>query len=478
MKKLTLTATCTLAAGISLAAPNDKPNILFIMTDQQSYKMLSCAGNEYLSTPAMDRIAAEGYRFAHAYCVNPVSLPSRFSLTTGHYGSEIGVRYNTAPVNQEALAAIGEEGLLGRTFRDAGYNTLYAGKIHLPGPSGYNSEKRMDWYGFKLITENPRMEAAQNVADFLGDYKQGDQPYFMFVSLINPHDICFMWNDAIYGEEKPQSIPQDSWECVKGLLAHRQSLSEEEYRKQVPPLAANVAPVNDPPHMDSYQQFTDKEKLDFYSWSYHRFTEIVDREIAVILEALDKSQAKENTIVVFTSDHGDQNGAHQLIMKNRFYEESTRIPFIFSGPGIRKGVVDNVTLACNGLDLYPTLCDLAGITWPAQLTGISLKPQLTGNGKPAKRDYLFIENTVGFMVMDGRYKYGLYEGIGNNELLVDIEKDPGETVNLAYDPKYKEIRDKMHELIVEWMSERGLKLDPSLTRFPKESAKRKSHKSK
>jgi choline-sulfatase len=166
------------------------------------------------------------------------------------------------------------------------------------------------------------------------------------------------------------------------------------------------------------------------------------------------------------------NGSHQLIMKNRFYDESARVPFIFAGKGIKEGVVDSETLACNGLDLIPTLCDLANIKTPQNLTGISLKPKLTGEGKLQKRDYLFIENTVGYMVMDGRYKYAMYDGTGNTELLTDTKNDPLETINYAYKKSAKKEKARLSKQLSNWMQERNLKFDPTVTRLPKEVKKK------
>ncbi|MCX6326537.1 MAG: sulfatase-like hydrolase/transferase [Bacteroidia bacterium] len=111
----------------------DKPNVLFIMTDQQSYNMMSCMGNKWLSTPNMDKIANMGYRFEKTYCANPVSMTSRFSLLTGHYASEVGVKANTSAYDSSKVKQIVSVDGLGIIFRKAGYETLYSGKTHLYG---------------------------------------------------------------------------------------------------------------------------------------------------------------------------------------------------------------------------------------------------------------------------------------------------------------------------------------------------------
>lgn len=470
------TLTLFVAGSLSLHAQK-KPNILFIMTDQQSWNMLSCDGNRFLKTPAMDQIAQNGYRFNRSYCVNPVSLPSRFALLTGHYGSEVNVRWNTAPVNRAALQPILEQSSLGTIFQKAGYETLYGGKTHLPvwNTQGTANKRMQTNYGFSYFCDNDRRDLAVESAKIIANRKEKDQPLFLFISLINPHDICFMWKWEEYLKRNADSNTQET-QSVKEMMALRNRLSEKEYKEQLPPLASNFAPLNDAPYMDSYLRFTDKERLDLYSWAYHRFTEKVDGEIALILDALENSVMKENTIIVFTSDHGDQNGAHQLVMKNRFYEESTRIPFIFSGPGIKKGIVDHETMACNGLDLIPTLCDLTNIEKPQGLTGISLKPQLTGKGKPTKRDFLFLENTVGYMVMDGKHKYALYDGPQNNELLIDLQNDPQERRNVLNENAYQKTRKRLHSELITWVERRELKLNPSIDKFPKDRVEKKQSK--
>ncbi len=474
--KTTKILSVFLLSSASLVAQQNKPNILYIMTDQQSFKMLSCAGNKFLKTPAMDKIAENGYRFDKAYCVNPVSVPSRFALLTGHYGSEIGVRYNSAPVDRGKLEPILEQSAMGKIFRKEGYETLYGGKIHSPMAKLKGSIKeRMDAnYGFDYFCEDDGMIMAKQSAEILIKRKKNDKPLLLFVSLMNPHDINFFGNEKILaGPEKPANLTQREWENSTSLANIQKSMPEDEYRKQIPAFPLNFSPVNDEPTLDAIQKFTNKDRLNYYSWAYHRLTEIVDKEVSVIMEALKISDIAENTIVVFTSDHGDMNGSHQLIMKNRFYDEAARIPFIFSGPGIKKGVVDIETLACNGLDLIPTLCDFAGVKKPEGLTGISLKPILTGKSKELKRDYLFIENTVGYMVMDGRYKYGLYDGIGNIELLTDTKTDPLETKNMAKNKSANDIKSRLKKQLVEWMKNRSIELDPTVLEFPKDKKNNK-----
>jgi len=459
----------SLLSTSALLAQEKKPNILFILTDQQNSSMLSCAGNDKLQTPAMDRIAEKGVRFTRAYCANPVSLPSRFALLTGHFASEVDVRYNEAIADKTKVGEICANGTIGTVFRNAGYTTLYGGKTHLPPANSKTVTERMnETYGFSsYFTSNERDTLAMMAADYLQNYKTTDNPFCMVVSLINPHDICFFWNDKIYDETRPTTIPWDSWNYCKSMINKRIELGEEVYTSQLPPFPVNYAQMTNAPHLDTYMSFTDRSKLDFYSWSYHRLTEAVDAEIDVVLTALENSQVSDNTIVVLTSDHGDMNGAHQLIMKSRIYDEASKIPFIFYGPGIKQNVTDT-TLANNGLDLLPTLCDLAGIDAPTGLTGYSLKSQLTDVAPtPIAREYMFYETAIAFVCMDNRYKYALYDGSGITEVLIDLQNDLKETNNVAQDAAYENVHDRMHAELTAYMNLHNYVLNPNVTRMPK-----------
>jgi choline-sulfatase len=160
-----------------------------------------------------------------------------------------------------------------------------------------------------------------------------------------------------------------------------------------------------------------------HRWIYDQLTDSADVLIGKVLQALHKSEVEKNTIVVFTSDHGENNGSHRLDHKTVFYNEASRIPFIFAGKGIKSGVVINHHVSM-GLDLYPTLCDLAGIDVPDRLPGISLVPYLKGKDPSSLPKYTFLEDQIGFMVTDGRFKYSWYDDETNDQMLIDLKKDP------------------------------------------------------
>ena len=435
---------------LMVCAQNNKPNILVIMTDQQSSQMLSITGNKWLDTPNLDRLARQGVRFEKAYATNPVCVPSRFSLQTGLYPSIIGVRHNESKVNSELNEKLIKHSL-GQVFRNAGYETIYGGKVHLPGH--FNNIKT---FGYSLLTNDSRGPLARKSADYLLHKAGGNQPFFMFLSFINPHDICY---NAIKTFEPNSSLAQHAPKPVLNALEKPEGISEKKFWKQfVPPLPSNFEPTVGEPqairNLIALRSFRKRARENWdikgwrrHRWAYKQLTERADSLIGIVLDALEKSGLKDNTIVVFTSDHGDMDSSHRLEHKTVFYREAVRIPFIFAGKGIISGQADN-HLVSNGLDLFPTLCDLAGIEPPDGLEGRSLKPLLTGKSSKNWREYLFAENQIGFMVTDGRYKYRWYDGT-DEEMFTDLINDPGEMINIIpyldeyktdYKEKYKELK--------------------------------------
>jgi choline-sulfatase len=427
-----------------------KPNVLYIMTDQQSYNMMSCMGNKWLNTPNMDQLASAGYRFEKTYCSNPVSMPSRFSLLTGHYASEVGVKENTSAFNDEKVKQIASQDGLGVIFKNAGYETLYSGKTHLYGT------KDVSEYGFTINNTDPYDGPAIYAEQILPKIGK-EKPFFLFLSFINPHDICYK---AGMDKRYPNDLPEANVRESSRILAIQKTLSAEDYQKQIPPQPTNIQPINgehpDMVSMDIFPRSWNNDQLDLYNWMYHRLTESVDAQIGRVLTALTKSGLEDNTIIVFTSDHGDMNGSHGLILKNVLFEEAQRVPFIFVGKGIKSNIADNKSLVCNGLDFIPTICDLAGVKYNKELPGISLKPYLTGEGKITTRKYIITEDYNGFQITDGRYKYTIYELPGYPETLTDLEINPGETINYAAIKSYSKIKKSLKKELMANLTKRHL----------------------
>lgn len=428
------------------------PNVLVIMTDQQSANMLSSTGNKWLYTPALDSLAARGVRFEKAYATNPVCLPSRFSLQTGLFSSVIGVRENDLPVQNEYLSTL--ESLksksLGNVFKNAGYETYYGGKVHLPT----QIDEPKPW-GYQVITKDERADLAKSASDFILNRKSNNNPFLMFLSFINPHDICY---DAIkFGWPDSQLAKDTPTELLDALKIPNDVTRKEFFDKYCPPLPVNHQPMIDEPYtVDSLINLRDfrravrdkwtDEEWRMHRWAYARLMEKADSLIGQVLKALDKSGLENNTIVVFTADHGDNDASHKLEHKTFFYEESSRIPFIVSYPWIKeKGIVDSVHLVSNGLDLLPTLCDLTGIKPPEGLYGKSLTPLLENRKTKSWRKHIFMENQLGYMIHTNQYKYELDDKNGSEirEVFTDLSVDPGETRNMINDSKYVNIISKL-----------------------------------
>jgi choline-sulfatase len=194
-----------------------------------------------------------------------------------------------------------------------------------------------------------------------------------------------------------------------------------------------------------------EEDWRLYSWVYHRLTEDVDRQIGIVLDALKESGLEDNTIVVFTSDHGEMNGAHSLVAKNKFYDESSRVPFIVAGPGVEKGAVDSKHLISASTDLIPTFCDYAGVAIPEGLHGKSIRKIAEGKSDENWRNFVISENPTGRMLRTDGFKYIYYSG--GTEVLYDMDKDPGEMENLALDPRYRKQMDEYKSQLKQWIEE-------------------------
>lgn len=450
--RLTLSFVCIPVFALSAnekqknkEAKEQKPNILLIVTDQQSFNMISCAGNQYIHTPNIDRIAQNGYMFNNTYCANPVSMPSRFALITGQFSSKVGLKGNTTKVNKEKVLETVHKYSIGNVFRDNGYNTYYSGKTHL-----YGAKSSLDDYGFELHGQDAYEGAAEFAETFFSnpDYIS-DKPFFLYLSFMNPHDICYG-----AGEDprfKTKELSAKSRATTEKYLKMKSEMSREEFLSQVPPQPSNMNII---PEYKARQTIRgsglrdwNEEQWMTYRWMYRKLTEDVDNLIGRVLKAMDKAGLTGNTIVVFTSDHGDMQQAHGFVFKSRLLEECQKVPFIFMGKGIQKGIKDDNTLVCNGSDLAPTLYDLVGINAPENLPGVSLKPYLTGHGTLPDRKYLILESSPGMQIHDGKYKYSVLMDMGCTQTLFNISTDPGEEHNIVNNSRYQKIRRNLHFIL-------------------------------
>ena len=452
-------AALALPARAAETKPQTRPNILFIITDQQHAGMMSCTGNPHLKTPALDRLAASGIRFERAYTSNPVCLPARFAFVTGRMPSAVGVGLN-ADGGRAAITPAIQRQAMGNLFRNAGYETVYGGKVHLPRRMG------LDAIGFRRLTGNTRGPLADACVQFLK--QPHGKPFLLVASFINPHDICYMGINAYrHSKGQPPIGNVDSKTC-EGLLEEPRKSLEEFVEKHCPPLPANHGvPALEPECIT--RNYVDRRQFRAYirkswppamwrlhRWAYCRLTERVDVHIGRVLDAVRDAGLEGSTLIVFTSDHGDHDSAHRLEHKSTLYEEAARIPLILSRKGIiPAGVVDTTHLVSNGLDLLPTLCDAAGIEPPGGLFGRSLRPLAEGRKIASWRDHLVVESQNGRMVRTARFKYCLYDSGARREQLTDLEADPGEMTNLASAPRHAATLAHHRALLKKWVEQTG-----------------------
>ena len=433
-----------LAATGQAVEQSDKPNILFIITDQHHARMLSSAGNPYLKTRALDSMARSGIRFSRAYVCNPVCVPSRISMATGVMAGRFGV------FNNGMKATIPKEvstNSLGKLIKAGGYDTFYGGKVHMapeltPLKAGYDE-----------YCKDQRDKLPEACIEFMT--RKRDKPFFAVASFINPHDICFAYN-ARQPNRKGKPL-------VDRLYREAQALPAD----QLPPLPDNSAvPKREPDAIEANMKEIsvtpaklirkDYNNRDWrnYRWIYCRLTERVDAQIGRLLDALKVHDLEKNTLVIFTSDHGDMDGSHRLASKNVFYENSVGVPFMMQYKGvIPAGVVDNNSLVSNGLDVLPTLCDYAGVSIPNYLLGRTLRPVAEGRGDNARRPYVVAENNTGRMLRSDRYKYCVYTSGVIRESLVDLKTDPGEMKNLAGLPQFHKTLNQHRDYLKQWIVE-------------------------
>ena len=445
-KLAVIAGACVALDRVALAAnsapENQRPNILFIMTDQQHAGMMSCTGNKWLKTPALDSLSREGVRFERAYSANPYCVPSRTAMATGVMSCRLGADNNALGMKIKALPTEVNDNSMGKIMKRAGYDTFYGGKVHMckslvPKNAGYDE-----------YFQDQRGKLPAACLKFIKQKR--DKPFFAVASFINPHDICYA-DKAKQGKDK-----------YGMLMLHKEAFSLP--LKELPPLPENCAiPEDEPGAIEaslSFQKYTPtkamrKEYGDkdwrIYRWIYHRLTERVDGEIGRILDGLKEAGLEDNTLIIFTSDHGDMDASHRLTSKCIPYEESVGVPLLLKYKGnIPSNKTDSTHLISTGLDILPTLCDYAGVKKPEHLLGESLRPLAEGKRVENWRPYVASENDWFRMIRSQRYKYCAFAISDNKELLVDMENDPGEMRNLVDDPKFQKVLTEHRRLLADW----------------------------
>ncbi|MHC4556890.1 MAG: sulfatase family protein [Planctomycetota bacterium] len=439
--KLGGSAVALLASGVAsekthaaLQSSKSEPkNILLIFTDQQHIDTIAAGGCRHVQTPALDRLKNSGVSFTQSYSANPLCSPARSAVFTGRTSSECAVHVNGRSIRSDIPN-------LGQWFSEhTDYDTFYAGKWHLP--RSYTNKIpgfkviNTGIGGFGYLCDTAMSRACEG---FLRN-RSKSKPFLLVASFMQPHDIC---------------------EWLRLNMNNPGKLRYPELAGELPELPENFEfDANEPEAIrqrrlgnEPFKGNWDKEQWRYYRWSYYRNIEHVDAEIGRVLQALEDSGHAKDTLVVLTSDHGEGMGHHQMVRKSCFYDETVRVPLLFSWPGyILENKIDATHLA-SGLDIMPTLCDFVGIKSPANMRGVSLRAILEAGGGLG-RDCIVSEvsSNSGRMVRTQNWKYITYKDDAIEQLF-GMKDDPGETKNLAAGSRYASILTEHRKLLQQWES--------------------------
>jgi arylsulfatase A-like enzyme len=471
-----------LACALRLpAAPAAKPNILFLVADEYRHDCLGVAGHPIVKTPNFDRLARDGVRFTQAYVASPVCSPSRATMFTGRYPQAHGVRSNGMPFSEGEI-------VLPKLLRSQGYTTAMFGKSHLQlaadsfdeaeitaggdGPaylaflraSGQmlqgNSntaavpgslvapEKTPLRIGTSVLPEDkfPEAWAASRAVDFIRAQQGKDKPWFLFVSMLKPHSefVIPAPFDKMYAAKdmplpktfRPELPLPDNFAAGEGVEEGAAKTGKKKREKAVGPGSPARLFIND---ADILREVTAH---------YYGAVSLVDKHMGRILAALDELGIRDNTIVVFTADHGNMLGERNRMFKGVMYESSARVPLLLRAPGrvpggkVNDAVVDNTTI-------MPTLLELAGLPIPPRVQGKSLAPLMRGSGRAPEAAYSYLSDK---MVRQGDWKLivPLARSRSGKPELYNVVRDPGEQTNLHGKPEAAVVQAKLTALMDAW----------------------------
>ena len=435
---------------------SERPNILWICTDQQRYDTIGALGNKHIRTPNIDRLVETGTAFTHAFCQSPICTPSRASFLTGMYPSTIHACINGNDRWDEAAP------LITKTIADIGYDCGLAGKFHLASAMAHEPELRPKDDGYRIFwyshAPHQGIGKGNQYTDWLAsigqDFNKLKKKYGFIpakwhqttwcadktIEFINEkHDGPWLFSVNIYDPHGPFDPPQEYIDRFD-----IKSLPEPLFRETDLAAQQQLADINFQTKVKRPKYPDAKVKLAKY-WAQ---IELIDENIGRILDALKKSGQRENTVVIFTSDHGETAGDHGLNKKGcRFYEGLVRVPLIFSWPGhFEQGLKSNALVEL--VDIVPTLLEMTGQSVPKNMQGKSLLRILKGKADPGEhREFvrsvyykaLHGPESYATMLRTRRYKIVNYHGHNLGELF-DLEKDPNEFNNLWDNPAHANIR--------------------------------------
>lgn len=411
---------------------SDKPNILFIVSDDQRWDTIAALGNPEITTPNLDALAKRGFVFRNAYCMGAmtkaVCAPSRTMLMTGRSLWRI-----PGPATK-----MWEHPSLGSVFKDAGYDTLFVGKRSNTFIAGNEAFEKVVYDEQRTDKTKGRAGSSEFHADTTIDWfknRKGDRPFLVYFAPPVPHD--------------PRVAPP---EFVKMYCADKMTLSKNFMPRH--PFDNGELRVRDELLAPHPRTEADMKR---HLADYYATISCLDHHVGRVMAALKEAGRLDNTLIIFTSDHGlAVGGRHGLMGKQNLYEH-IKPPLILAGPGIPRGHSEALVYL---FDLLPTLCDFCGLKIPEQVEGKSLLPVI--RGQQAKvRDWLFgAYRGCQRMVRDDRWKLIAYNAGGEkNTQLFDLVNDPDEIKNLADDPQHAEQRARLERLLLEARQQFGDPVD-------------------
>lgn len=449
-----------------------KPNILFIVTDDQRWDTINALGNSEIITPNLDKLAKRGTSFVRAHIAGgtcgAVCMPSRAMILTGRNPFHLEELGGNIPENHKTMA---------EAFKNNGYETIGLGKWHNGCPAYARSFTQgakiffggmWDHWNVPTCRYDPTGEY-DNVINFVVDFYKDNQPQAQHCDEFDPgkHSSTLLTDAAIEMLEKNSGTDKPFFMYLAFLAPHDPRTMPDEFRKmydpekiKLPPNFQKVIDTNYPlmvhrdEHLAAYPR--DEKEIKRNIAEYFAMITHLDYEIGRLLEALHNSGEEDNTIVVFTGDNGLAVGQHGWLGKEDIYEHGVRIPLIMAGPGIQENVKNDAFVYL--YDVFPTLCEKAGIATPDSVDGKSFAHLLSADNENCFRDelYLIFDEFVRG-VKDNSYKLIEYRNGDNDEdkwtFLYDLKNDPWETVNLAGKAEYKETVLEMRRKLIKHRDE-------------------------
>ncbi len=439
----------------------NKPNVLLIMTDQHNRRCFGYAGHPDVRTPNFDSLAANGVSFGNAFCQNGICVPSRVSLLTGQYPTTHGVfGSDTMGINDDLLS-------MAVYLQNFGYETALIGKKHL---TGWNT------HGFEYERLCYHADAPVRELHYY-NYLKKHGLHAHYDDLGDVEKFCSFENEV------PEKHSLETWtgdEAIKYLKEQDNSkpfFAEVSFERPHPPFSPSfdcpfsydpdslTLPENTKENVGDSPFFFDRnvelkwsgathgeKELRIALARYYALISSIDQQVGRIIEELKQSGKYENTVIIFTSDHGDYAGEYSRMAKGWNYDAIHNIPMIWHMPDQFKPGKKNEEMV-EEIDVFPTICDMLNIHCPKTVQGQSLLPILKGKSMP-QRDTVFFEYTMCKTVRTKTHKLS-YGFDGKNELgeLFDLEKDPYEYVNLFDSSKHQDIRQKLIRKLLNWQIE-------------------------